>query len=137
MEVSASVQVPASAHAVWRTVGDFAGLAVWHPVIAATQTENGGQQRRVTLVDGSELAEELVAHDDAGTRYSYRIVEAGPLPVRDYEASIAVRDTGDGGCEVRWDARFEPVGNATLAEQTIQRVYQTGLDNLRTLFGGT
>jgi carbon monoxide dehydrogenase subunit G len=137
MEVSSSVHVPASAQAVWRTIGDFAGLAGWHPVIAETQLEHGGRQRRVKLVDGSELAEALVKHDDAGTCYTYRIVEPGPLPVRDYEATIAVRDAGDDGCEVRWVAQFEPSGNATLAEQTIQRVYQTGLDNLRRLFGGS
>jgi len=137
MEVSANVHVPASPRVVWQTVGDFAGLATWHPAVAATEMENGGQRRRVKLADGSELAEELEARDDAGTRYTYRIVEPGPLPVRDYAASIAVRDTGDGGCEVSWSAAFEPVGNATLAEQTIKRVYQTGLDNLRTLFGGT
>lgn len=135
MEVSAKVRVPARAQTVWRTVGDFTGLAGWHPVVAETQMENGGQQRRVKLVDGSELAEVLVSHDDSGTQYTYRIVEPGPLPVRDYEATLAVRESTDGGCEVSWSARFEPMGNATLAEQTIHRVYQTGLDNLRTLFG--
>lgn len=135
MEVSAKVHVPASVAAVWRTVGDFGGLANWHPAVAETQAENGGRRRRVKLMDGSELVEELVDHDDAGTRYTYRIVDAGPLPVQDYEATVAVRDTGDGACDVSWQGRFEPVGNATLAEQTIQRVYQTGLDNLRTLFG--
>lgn len=136
MEVSANVRVPATVAAVWATVGDFAGLAAWHPVVSACDVEQGRQRRRVKLVDGSELVEDLMAHDDNGTRYTYRIIEAGPLPVRNYEAAIAVRDTGEGDCEVTWSSSFEPVGNATLAEQTIQRVYQTGLDNLRSMFGG-
>ncbi len=137
MDVATSVQVPASVATVWRTLGDFAGLAAWHPAISAAHAEDGGRRRRVTLVDGSEVVEELIEHDDAGAHYSYRIVHAGPLPVQDYRATIAVADAGDGTCEVRWTARFEPVGNPTLAEQTIKRVYQTGLDNLPALFGGT
>ncbi len=137
MDVTTSVRVPASVAAVWRTVGDFTRLDAWHPAVSAAQAEDGGQRRRITLVDGSEVVEALVAHDPAEATYTYRIVEAGPLPVRDYAATIAVADAGEGTCEVRWTARFEPVGNATLAEQTIKRVYQTGLDNLPALFGGT
>lgn len=135
MDVTTSVRVSASVRAVWRTVGAFTKLDAWHPAISAGQPENDGQRRRITLVDGSEIVEDLIEHDDAGASYTYRMVQAGPLPVQDYEATIAVVDAGDGTAEVRWSARFEPAGNATLAEQTVRRLYQTGLDNLTTLFG--
>lgn len=83
MDVSSSTRVPAPLAEVWRTVGDFTGLAAWHPAIAACTAEHGGRRRRVTLVDGSEIVEELVARDDAGASYTYTIVDSGPLPVRD------------------------------------------------------
>ena len=134
MEVSAKVRLPVRVQQVWETVGEFKGLANWHPVIATLKAENEGQRRRLALPDGSEVVEDLVSHNDSDRTYTYRIADAGPLPVRAYESTIKVENAGDGQSVVIWSAQFEPVGNETVAEQTVKRIYEVGLENLKTLF---
>lgn len=137
VNVCLTVNISAEVARVWETIGPFAGLADWHPAISEAAMESEGRRRRLKLVDGSEILEELVGHDDAGTSYTYRIVDAGPLPVRNYEATIFVTPGESGGCDVTWQGRFDPEGNETLAEQTMQRVYEAGLENLKKMFGAS
>ncbi len=61
---------------------------------------------------------------------SYRIDES-PLPVRDYEATLMVREAAGGGSEVVWSAQFEVEG-ATEEEaiEIIHGIFDTGLDSL-------
>ena len=51
------------------------------------------------------MTERLEAFDDDARTLSYSIQE-GPIPVRDYLATISVSE-GEGGCHVDWSARYE------------------------------
>lgn len=127
-----SRELPASADDVWKLAGGFEGMHEWHPAVESSKID--GRTRRLTLAGGRELVEELVRRDDTGHSYTYRIVDAGPLPVADYEATIRVeRAPAGNGSKLTWESRFEPVGDAMAARSAIEGVYQAGLDNLSKL----
>lgn len=122
-----SKQFDVSADDMWKRIGDFHGLDGWHPAVTTSEKLEGGAQRKLTLADGATLVETRIAEGER--TYSYRIDE-GPLPVANYRSTISVVDDG-GGCEVRWEGEFDPVGlpEAEVVE-LIEGIYQAGLDAL-------
>ena len=60
-------------------------------------------------------------------------MQAGPLPVANYTATIRVHEDDDGGKSVvEWSGEFDAVGvPENDAIGAMQGVYQAGLDNLR------
>jgi hypothetical protein len=112
-EVTASSVVPGDADTVWRIVRDFDGLPTWHPAISASELEDGahtdqvGAVRRLTLADGGEVRERLVALDDRERRLTYSILDS-PFPVRDYRSTIRVSPvTSTGDSFVAWSVLFD------------------------------
>jgi Polyketide cyclase / dehydrase and lipid transport len=93
-QVERSKRFGTSAEDMWRRIGDFQGIDAWHPAIAGCASQEGGEVRELALPDGNKVVERLVVQTD--NSYTYRILDAGPLPVSDYEATITVRD-GEGG----------------------------------------
>lgn len=137
VEVSVEVELAASPPRVWLLVSDFHGLCHWHPDVKHSASERGGHRRRLTLDDGSQVLEELSALSAANRSYSYRMVE-GPLPVRDYTATVAVRERPSGrGSVVRWSSRFEVEEGADLqvVRDTLEELYRVGLEALVERFG--
>jgi len=132
-EVKMSRRVPASPDKVWDLVGGFFKLADWHPAVTSSEPDQDQQTRRLTLGDGSQIVEELVDNDDGSRTYTYSIVQAGPLPVKNYQGTIRVEPDGEESV-VTWSGSFEPVGEAETAQQALQDVYAAGLDNLRQMF---
>ena len=128
-EVQRSRQFGASAEDMWRRIGDFQGIDAWHPAIASCTPQEGGEVRELALGDGSTIVERRVAQADRS--YTYRILEPGPLPVADYEATIVVREGDGGGSVVDWQATFTPAGASEAdAVQAIAGVFEGGLDAL-------
>jgi Polyketide cyclase / dehydrase and lipid transport len=129
---SHSIAINAEPAAVWTYVGDFNGLARWHPAIAASRLEDGGQVRRLALRDGGEFVERLLGHDDAQRSCSYSITES-PLPVKRHAATIRVNATGKIST-VDWRCEFESAGPPDADITTIfMQIFETGLGNLKTL----
>lgn len=63
------------------------------------------------------------------TTRTYRILDPGPLPVSDYEATIAVRE-GESSV-IDWRATFTPAGAFEAdAVEAIAGVFEGGLDAL-------
>ena len=128
-QVERSKRFGASAQDMWRRIGDFQGIDSWHPAIAACTSQEGGEVRELGLADGNRVVERLVAQTD--TSYTYRILDAGPLPVSDYEATIAARDGDGGGSVIDWRATFTPVGASEAdAAEVIAGIFEGGLDAL-------
>ena len=117
---------------VWQAIGDFCSIAEWHPAIArcAAGEQNGATLRTLTTVDGAVLVERRVQHSEEGMSYSYQIVES-PLPVADYEATLAVMDSA-GGALITWSGEFAAAGAADAeARAVIEDLYAAGLAALR------
>ena len=125
-EVERSKQFDVSAEEMWRRIGDFHGLAAWHPGVAGSTPQEGGEVRELALRDGDKVVERRVAQTDRS--YTYRILDPGPLPVADYEATIAVRGGEAGGSVVDWRATFTPAGaSETDAVEVIGGIFDGGL----------
>ncbi|GAC1387633.1 MAG: SRPBCC family protein [Marmoricola sp.] len=128
-QVERSKRFGTSAEDMWRRIGDFQGIDAWHPAIAGCASREGGEVRELALPDGNKVVERLVAQTD--NSYTYRILDAGPLPVSDYEATIAVRDGDAGGSVIDWRATFTPVGSSEAdAVEVIAGIFEGGLDAL-------
>lgn len=138
-KVSMSTKLPVSAKSVWDLIGGFNAVPSWHPAVEKSSVEGDGKGsvRTLHLLGGGVIRERLEQADDDGHVYTYSILEA-PLPVRNYTATIRVRDAGDGkGCVVDWESEFEPAGAPESdAMAAVQGIYQAGLDNLKKMFGG-
>lgn len=136
VDVTVNSHVPAAAQQVWDTIGKFGALSDWHPAIQSSETEGDGNRRRLKLVDGSEIVEELVEKDDGGKTYTYTMEQPGPLPVQKYKATIKVEDDGKGNSNVTWSGSFEPTADPEDARKAVENVYEQGLNNLRKMMGG-
>jgi hypothetical protein len=98
-----------------------------------------GAIRALTLKDGPTFTEELLAYNDAGMAYTYRVVES-PLAVDQYQSSMAVKPNASGGTTVSWIGtwkRKNPRDNPPEAEsdaatlKLISGAYQLGLDTVK------
>lgn len=139
-----STVLAAPADQVWERLRDFNGLAAWHPAVADSMIEDGrpadqvGCVRVLTLKDGAEIVECLLALSDEERSCSYAIL-SGPFPVTGYRSTLRVRPVTDSGhAFVEWFSSFdcEP-GRAEEARGIFeQAVYKGGLDALKAQLGG-
>lgn len=121
----------ASAAAAWAAVGDFCGIANWHPAVAKCEisTKDGATLRTLTLKDGAKLLEKQTAFDAKAMTYSYTI-EDGPLPVAKYVSTLKVV-AKDKGATIDWSGTFDAKGASEAdAVKTITGIYQGGIDAL-------
>lgn len=132
VNVSESVTLNAKPAAVWALIGDYNGLYRWHPAVA--KSERSSSVRELTLGNGAQLTETLLAQDDTARSYSYRI-DQSPLPVANYESTLSVEAEGKNGSVVTWSSSFNAAGSTDDdAENVIRSVYRAGLDNLAKLY---
>lgn len=133
--VSLQTELDVPAQQVWDVVGRFNALPDWHPAVEHSELENGGRVRRLRLLGGGTIVEQLDEMNDSDRVYSYSIVNS-PLPVWDYRATIRVRPRPGGqGTVVEWTGSFEAEGAAEReAIAAIEDIYQAGLDNLQRIF---
>jgi Polyketide cyclase / dehydrase and lipid transport len=130
LDTKKQATVGAGPDAAWAAIGDFCGIAGWHPAVEACGlSERGGKTlRTLSLKGGGTIVEELVARDEADRSYTYRIVES-PLPVANYESTIEVEDAG--GTVIVWSGTFDAKGAPDAdAVGVIEGIYQGGLDSL-------
>lgn len=135
--VKETVSLSASPTAIWSVIGDFGRLDFWHPAVAASETDEDGSSRirHLTLVDGNKIVERLDTQDDKKRRYTYTILKAGPLPVRNYQSTIEVAGDED-ATTVTWSSNFEPHGVSEAdARAAISGVYTGGFAALVEKFG--
>lgn len=120
--------------AAWAAIGDFCGIAAWHPAIESCvpSEKDGAKIRTLTLKDGGgTIVERLVSWDEAKHAYTYAIVDPGPLPVADYTSTLSTKEDDDGGAGIRWVGSFTARGASDgEAKEAIEVIYKAGLDAL-------
>jgi carbon monoxide dehydrogenase subunit G len=121
-KIAVEADYAASAAKVWERLGDFGGIGSWMPGVANCEVAGSGVGATRTISMGPmKVVERLESFDPAARRLSYSIVE-GPMPTRDYLATIEVRETAPGRCHVDWTASFElPPG---LGEEQVRGALQ-------------
>ncbi len=135
LDVNKKIAAPAQMLMVWSTISEFCSIKDWHPAIAdCKQSQEGSDTFRVlTLKDnGGTIKEKLTGSDD--TSYSYEIVDAGPLPVKNYSAKLWVEpdDRDPGRTVIHWDATFDANGKSDdEAKKTIGDIFMAGLKSIK------
>ena len=95
---------------VWAAIGDFCGIAKWHPAVekCTSETKDGVLMRTLSLKGGGAILEKQVKRDDAAMSYTYAIIES-PLPVANYVSTISVAKAG-AGSTITWTGKFDAKG---------------------------
>jgi carbon monoxide dehydrogenase subunit G len=134
-KIAVEADYAASAAKVWEKLGDFGGIGSWMPGVANCEVAGSGVGATRTIAMGPmKVVEKLESFDPGARRLSYSIVE-GPMPTRDYLATIHVQETGPGRCHDDWTASFElPAGLAEAqVRPALEGAYGGALRALRPL----
>jgi mxaD protein len=132
--------------AVWGLIGDFAKISNWNPAVTSSKANidpDQGQERILTIKNGSIITDVQPDYDATKMTYSYRRVDddVKAFPVSFYSATITVTPTATGS-EVDWIGRFyrgdtsnePPPGlDDQDAINAMTEFFQTGLKHLKAL----
>lgn len=114
---------------MWAKIGDFCGIANWHPAVAKCDISADGKERTLTLKGGGTIVEDQVRRSDTAHSYTYKIKES-PLPVEGYESTIKVTPHGKGST-VSWSGHYKAKGAPPAkAKEAIDGIYKAGVDSL-------
>ncbi|RYX95175.1 MAG: hypothetical protein EOO28_12220 [Comamonadaceae bacterium] len=161
LSVTRNITIDLPPAAAWRLVGGFGSLENWHPAVAESNIIRGvenavGAVRRLTLMDGSSLQEQLMTHEPAKMRMRYRINASGAggdenaepagfahFPVSDYISDLSVAPAGrrhtSPASLVTWHGEFLRADSSETpadgrddqaAIRVVTGIYETGLESL-------
>lgn len=136
LSVTREVTIDSTPATVWKLVGNFNALDVWHPAVSKSELNGAstkvGTRRMLTLADGKQtIIEQLTAYDTAKTSYSYTMVRSS-LPVVNYNGTITLNATPDGKTLMKWTSTFDAAegGNSASATQAVESLCDSGLAKL-------
>ncbi|HXB78547.1 MAG TPA: SRPBCC family protein [Bradyrhizobium sp.] len=110
-------------------VGDFCGIATWHPAIEKCVLSADGKQRTLSVKGGGTVVEALEKWDDANRSYTYTIL-SGPLPVANYHSTISV-GADPKGSALKWMGKYDAKGVPDAdSKKTMDGVYEAGAKSL-------
>ncbi|WP_168879849.1 SRPBCC family protein [Rhizobium sp. P28RR-XV] len=143
VKVIRSTILPAPIEEVWNVLRDFNGQYRWHPAFAKSETERGrdarqvGSIRKLTLVDGSELREQLLTLSEPDTAYSYCLLDT-PVPLFNYVSHVRLIPVTDVDhtfwqCEGRFDTTSDQQEAMSLLVGT--DIYEAGFGAIRAHMG--
>jgi len=128
VEVRQVAEIKAAPAAVWAKVGGWCAIKDWHPAVAKCEEGRGGL-RTLTLTDGAKIVEKLIK--TGKNSYTYAIV-SGPLPVKNYTATLAAKPDSNGETDLTWTAKFDAKGKSdSEAAAAINGVFEAGLKNVK------
>lgn len=140
LQVEETLVVAAAPAKVWKVLGDFRGLAQWHPVVASTDLVKGtnnarGAVRSIVTKDGAKIVEELLAYDGKKHVMRYRIVES-PLPVSEYVSTLSVSAEGK-GARIVWKSEFQRTAavDDSKAREIVAGIYKAGFEGVQAKLG--
>lgn len=114
----ATEEVPLSADAVWKVIGDYDDIRKWAPAIIATKSEQtpAGKVRTLTMPPDGKLVAELLRAESQYS-YTYSVIGADGKPA-DATSTVAVVPVDGGKSRIELSGAFDaPAGQS--AEDTI------------------
>jgi hypothetical protein len=129
------VELGASATDVWKVVGGFFTIHLWHPDIQLTevipdQTREAAIRRLLTFPEQPKTTEELILMDNENLRYRYKW-QAGEWGerVKNYVADLRVLEIAvNKRSIVRWSSTF------SYTEDAVSEFYWNGFRRLQEMF---
>jgi len=129
LESSVTTTSSISPEALWKKIGDFCGVADWHPAIEKCVLSADGKQRTLSLKGGGTIVEALENLDDTSHAYPYTII-SGPLPVANYHSTISVSPDPKGS-SLKWVGTYDAKGASDAdAKKVIDGIYESGEKSL-------
>ncbi|WP_428423326.1 SRPBCC family protein [Methylibium sp.] len=128
---SRDITIDRSPATVWKYVGDFNAIDLWHPSVRNSTLKGSstkpGAIRTLTLTGDGEMVEKLLAYDAAKTRYTYTTLKS-PFPIKNYVSTLSVSPTADGKTLMTWSATFDAVGvDEDIATEWVGVAFDGGL----------
>ena len=134
--VVVAVEIPTDVEVVWREIGSFQAIDLWHPGLASVRATGDapGDQREAVTRDGHRQLERL-RENDARRHYYRYVIESSFMPVRNYEAELRADPAGVGMTVVHWMADFDLTdGSDRTTVPTVQEYFATGLEHLQSRY---
>src|SRR6202044_2752524 len=88
LESSVTTTSSISPEGLWKKIGDFCGIANWHPAIEKCVLSADGKERTLSVKGGGTAVERLENFDNANHSYTYTIISG--LPAANYHSTISV-----------------------------------------------
>jgi len=146
-KVTETIEIDASAEAVWNVIKDF-GEVTWLSIVDKSESDSGnedGATRTLVLSSGAKVVETLKSYKADKMSYKYRIPDAthdvAILPVSNYSSTISVKADGNKAI-VTWKGAFyrgypnnDPPDelNDEAAVNAVTELYRAGLKGLKEL----
>jgi len=112
-EVNVGADVPLSAEAVWKVIGDFSGIRKWATAVEAESTEQTSDGKVRTLsMPGGRTVRELLA-DEGEHFYTYTLDRPD---MKAYFSTVSVKPAGADASRIELIVKFEPKDHAKLEE---------------------
>ena len=128
VDVRQVAEIKAAPAVVWDKIGGWCAIKDWHPVVTGCDDSKKGL-RVLTLKDGAKIVEKLLK--TGKNSYSYAIID-GPLPVKNYTATLTAKPDSLGTTDLTWTARFDAKGKTDAeAAAAITGVFEAGLKNIK------
>ena len=96
-----------SPEALWKKIGDFCGIANWHPAIEKCVLSADGKERTLSVKGGGTVVERLENLDNANHAYTYTILSG--LPAANYHSTISVSPDPKGS-SLKWVGTYDAKG---------------------------
>ncbi|KAL9657481.1 hypothetical protein ABK040_016747 [Willaertia magna] len=140
LRVYESGVVSGSLDEVWKLIGSFCNVPLWHPavkesIIEEFQADNKiGSVRKITFYEGEPVRERLLAYDELNHSYTYTVVEG--LPLENYISTIRLLPvTENNHTFVEWKSEFYCApDNKEMLEGMAKGVYTSGIASLKRAF---
>ena len=132
--IAQSIEVAASPDEVWSLIGDFGGA--WHPLTArvgVTGTGIGQLRHR----DARRQRNRRATRGDRQREAVLRYTSIAGMPVSHYTGTLEVKPNGSGSV-VDWRTQFVAhLHTDRAAKVLVSTLLNTGLESLKSRFGGT
>lgn len=131
-----SIEVDADPSEVWSVIGPFCAIKAWLPPVGTCDEDHKSPPTRTLVTkDGAATFIELqTGRDDAAHFYSYTF-RSSPLPVSNYNATIAVTANGEDRSIVTWNSTYTPdEGKEADAGAALAGIYDAGLNTIKARF---
>lgn len=131
LDANVSKATTASPAEAWEEIGDFCGIAVWHPAVEKCELSDvmGAKLRKITFKSGGTIREQLVEQNNEAM-FQRSLFLDGALPVTNYEATLKVVVTEEGSTYI-WSGNFRANGVPDAkAVKSVSDFYSAGIDAL-------
>ncbi|MFT7602058.1 MAG: hypothetical protein ACI8TP_005024 [Acidimicrobiales bacterium] len=134
--VTESATFAVAADKLWELVADFGGIDKIMDGVESVSTEGEGVgMLRIIPAGDTVVVESLDVFDPDARTLTYAI-KSGPLPFKDYSATMVVTENDSDSCTLDWTGTFEPAGvPAEKAERLASGIYRGGIAGYQKALG--